>query len=365
MTKNEAINEKEMTLIIANLLSVKAIFAFPRTIVETSANAAWLEVIYMMLLAWGLMEMSFLTYRISGRKSIIDISSGIGGKPLKIVVSLLVVFALSVNFATEIRMFSESVKLILLPRTEIEYILILLAITIAIGQKRGISAIATVNAIFFPLCLVFLGIIVFFLYKSYNLNNLFPIFGNGIKGILEGGAKNLSCFGDIIAINLLLPHLNDIGIPKKSGRKALLIASFTMFLICLCYVLCYAYPLSKEYLLPVYQLSKMIRAGEYFQRFEAFFEFIWEISQLLYSSIYVFLIAETLTKAFDLKDRNAISYGVIAIITLIAAEPKSIMGVLKISRIADMATTPIVYLLPIVIPILYMKTNEAKRKAEK
>ncbi|MBQ7751430.1 MAG: endospore germination permease [Clostridia bacterium] len=365
MIKNEAINEKEMTLLIANLLSVKAIFAFPRTIVETSANAAWLEVIYMAFLAWALMEISFLTYRISGRKSIIDISERVGGKPLKIAVSMLVVLALSVNFVTEIRMFSESVKLILLPRTEIEYILILLAVTIAIGQKSGISAIATVNAIFFPVCLLFLGIIVFFLYKSYNVNNLFPILGNGTKSILKGGIQNLSCFGDILAINLLLPHLKDIGIPKKSGRKALLIATITMFLICLCYVLCYAYPLSKEYLLPVYQLSKMIRAGEYFQRFEAFFEFIWEISQLLYSSIYIFIIAETLTKAFDLKDRNAVSYGIIAIITLIASEPISIAEVLKNSQIADFATIPIVYLLPIFIPLLYARKKMAIRKAEK
>ena len=77
MFKNDAINEKEMTLIIANLLSVKAIFAFPGTIVETSGNAAWIEVIYMALFAWGLMEISFLTYQISGRKSIIDLSSKI------------------------------------------------------------------------------------------------------------------------------------------------------------------------------------------------------------------------------------------------------------------------------------------------
>lgn len=366
MVKNETINEKEMTLIIANLLSVKAIFAFPRTIVETSANAAWIEVIYMTVLAWALLEISFLTYRITGRKSIIDISAKIGGKPLKIVVSALVVAALLVNFATEIRMFSESVKLILLPKTEIEYILILLAVTVCIGQKRGLSAIAAINAIFFPVCLAFLGIIVFFLYKAYNINNLFPILGNGTKSILTGGIKNLSCFGDVIAINLLLPHLRDVSIPKKSGRKALLIASLTMFFICLCYVLCYAYPLSKEYLLPVYQLSKMIRAGEYFQRFEAFFEFIWEISQLLYSSIYIFLICETLSKAFDLKDQNAIAYGIIAIITLIAAEPAPVTEVLKISHIADMMTTPIVYLLPIFIPFLYIKKKSSeRRKAER
>lgn len=364
--KNEVIREKEMTLLVANLLSVKAVFAFPRTLFQTSANAAWIEVLYISLLAWGLLELSFLTYRVSGKKSIIDISDKLGGKPLKIAVSLIVAAALSVNFLTEIRMFSESVKLILLPRTDIEYIMILLATTVCIGQRRGLSAIATVNAIFFPVCLVFLGFIVVFLGRTYNVNNLFPIFANGTKSILTGGIKNISCFGDIIAVNLLLSHAKDISVPKKCGRKALLIASLTMLFICLSYALCYPYPLSKDYLLPVYQLSKMIRAGEYFQRFEAFFEFVWEISQLLYSSIYVFLICETIAKAFNLKDRNAVSYGIIAIITLIAAEPVSIEKVLKISHIADLMAAPAVYLLPIFIPVLYsIKLRKSRGEVHK
>ncbi len=42
MIKNEAISEREMTLLLANLLNVKTIFAFPRAIFATSANAAWI-----------------------------------------------------------------------------------------------------------------------------------------------------------------------------------------------------------------------------------------------------------------------------------------------------------------------------------
>ncbi|MBR4173624.1 MAG: endospore germination permease [Clostridia bacterium] len=361
MKKNEFVSEKELTFLIANLLSVKAIFAFPRTLFETSANAAWIEVIFMTFVSWAMLEIAFLTYRISGKRSIIELSGDLGGKPLKIVISLLVILALSANFATEIRMFSESVKLILLPKTDIEYIIIMLAVTVCIGQMRGLSAIATVNAIFFPICLVFLGFIVVFLYKTYIIDNLFPVFGSGAKSILSGGIKNISCFGDIIAINLLLSHTRDISVPKKSGRKALLVASLTMLFICLSYALCYPHPMSKEYLLPVYQMSKMIRAGEYFQRFEAFFEFVWEISQLLYSAIYLFLICETATKAFGLSDRNAISYGIIALITLFAAEPSAVADVLLISKIADRFFAPIAYGLPILIPVLYVKKSRKRR----
>lgn len=360
MEKNVEISEKELTLMLANLLSVKAIFAFPKTVFETSANAAWIEVIYMSLLAWGLLEISFLTYRISGKKSIVGIAGEIGGKPLKIAVSLLVIAVLSANFITETKMFSESVKIILLPKTDIEYIMVLLAVVICISQKRGLKAVATVNAIFFPVCLVFLGFIVIFLFKNYNINNIFPILGNGTKSILTGGIKNSACFGEIIAINLLLPHVRDISVAKKSGRKALLIASLTIISICLCYALCYPYPLSKEYLLPVYQLSKMIKAGEYFQRFEAFFEFVWEISQLLYSVIYVYLICETAEKAFGLSDRNAVSYGIVAFIMLIATEQMTVVKVLEIAKIADMISSPILYLLPVIIPLWYMAVKKKR-----
>ena len=117
MIKNETITEREMTLLLANLLSVKAIFAFPRTIFLTSGNAAWIEVIYMSLLAWAMLELSLLTYRFSGKKSVIDLAERVGKKPFKIVVALLVVIVLTVNFTTEVRMFSESVKIILLPKT--------------------------------------------------------------------------------------------------------------------------------------------------------------------------------------------------------------------------------------------------------
>lgn len=362
--KNEVLSEKELTLLLANLLSVKAIFAFPRTIFETSANAAWIEVIYMSLLVFAAFELSALTYRYSGKRSVIELAEIIGRKPLKIIVALLVTAVFCVNFVTEVRMFSESVKIILLPKTEIEYIMILLAVTIYIGQKSGISAVASINAIFFPICLAFLGFIVVFLYKSYNINNIFPILGNGTAGILTGGMRNMSCFSDILAANLLLPHAKDIGASKRSARKALLFAALTMLFICLSYALCYPYPWSKEYLLPVYQLSTRIRAGEYFQRFEAFFEFVWEISQLLYSAIYVFLISETLAKAFELKDKAAICCAVIAALTVIAAKPASVVEVLRISGLADMGTAPIAYLLPVAVPVLYIIRRKSRTGKE-
>ena len=360
--KREQISERELTLLLANLLSVKAIFAFPRAVFATSANAAWIEIIYMSLLVWAVIEVWALTYRKTGKRSIIELAEAVGKKPLKIAVGLAVAFVFCVNFATELRMFAESVKIILLPKTDIEYIMILLAVTICIARKSGLRAAVTINAIFFPICLVFLGFIVFFLNKAYNINNIFPILGNGGKAILKGGFKNISCFSDILALNILIPHTEDIGAAKRSGRKALLIAAATMFFICISYAFCYPYPWTKEYLLPVYQLTTRIRAGEYFQRFEAFFEFVWEISQLLYSTVYIFLISEVIAKTFNLKDKTVISYGAAALVTIIALKPMSIVRVLETGDMADRLAAPFAYLLPIIIPIIYIKKRKEKNE---
>ncbi len=360
--KNEQISERELTLLLANLLSVKAIFAFPRTVFATSANAAWIEIIYMSLMAWVTIETWALAYRKTGKRSVLELAENIGKRPFKIIVGLAVVLVFCINFATEFRIFAESVKIILLPKTDIEYIMILLAVTICIVQKSGLRAVATVNAIFFPICLVFLGFIVIFLNKSYDINNIFPVLGNGAGAIFKGGVENISCFSDILALNILIPYIKDIGAAKRSGRNALLIAAITMLLICLSYALCYPYPWTKEYLLPVYQLSTRIRAGEYFQRFEAFFEFVWEISQLLYSTIYIFLISKVLSKTFSLKDETVICYGAVALVTLAALKPMPIVGALQISGFADRMAAPLAYLLPIIIPILYMQKRKEKNE---
>lgn len=354
MQLNEKISEKELTFIISNLIIVKMIFSFTRGLFLYAGNSAWIESVFMSLIALAFLELSFLTYRICGKKTVVEVAEEIGGKLLKSVVTILCLFVLFANFVSEIRIFFESVKIVLLPRTKTELIMLMVAIAIAIGAKKGMTAIATVNAIFFPICLIFLAFIAVFLIKNYDINNLFPMLGEGTQNIVFGGIKNMFCFSDILALNLLMPHIKDIGTVKRSGRKAVVIASVTLILICLCYALCYSDDRAKEFLLPIYQLTRMIKAGEYFQRFEAFFEFVWTITELLYAEIYVFLIAETVSRGFSVPNYKVLIYPTIAISFLLAIEEPSVVDVIKMSDLVGVTSYPIAFLLPIIIPILYI-----------
>ncbi|MBE7015520.1 MAG: hypothetical protein E7417_01690 [Ruminococcaceae bacterium] len=362
MKEKIRLNQKQLTMLMANLLIVKIIFAFPRNLFKTSGNAAWIEAIYLTAIAAILLEVTFLTYKSAGKKSIIQLAESIGGKPLKIIVSLIVVIVIGGFLCTEVRTFAESVKIILLPSTSIEVIMLLFAVTAGIGAWYGMEALATINAIFFPFCLFFLGVLVVWLVPNYNLNNLMPVLGLGGKNIFLYGIKNLSCFADILVLNLILPYCKDVEMVKKSGRYAVLTAGIALVAISLAYGMCYPYPFSADFLLTAYQLSRMARAGEYFQRFEALFELVWTITHLLYSSIYVYIICNVLKEGFKVKYSEPLIPCVAALVALVSFEPSSVMDLLEVSSAVKQIFFPFAYVLPIVVPIIYVhkrrKNNE-------
>ena len=360
MSEKINLNSRQLTLLLSNLLITKMTFSFPRILFKTSGNGAWIQAIYMSLLAYVLLWLSFRFFKYSGNKSILELSESIGKKPLKIAVSVIVSIIIIVHTATEMRTFLESAKIILLPRTKIEYMLIFFASTVLVGTLCGFNSLATINALFFPFCLFFLVILVLFLVPTYDINNIYPFFGIGLKNILIRSIPDMHCFSDLLVLNLLLPYIGDIKLVKSCGTRAVIISGLSLVLICLAYGLTYPYPYSTEFLLIPYQLSRMVRAGEYFQRFEALFEFVWTLTHLLYAGLYVCILGIVFRKAFNLKATKALMPGIVALLSLICFMPSSVVELLETSTRLKTLTAPFALFLPIVIPFIYRLKNNKK-----
>lgn len=354
MKESLNLNTRQLTLLMSNLFITKMMFAFPRFLFKTSGNAAWIQAIYMSLIAYVVLLISIKFYQFTGNKSILQLAESLGNMPLKVLVSLLISVIIAANVGTEMRTFAESVKIILLPKTKIELIMILFAFTIVLGAYKGFSSLVTINALIFPFCLFFLVVLAVFLLPAYNINNIFPILGTGAKSIFIEGIRDMSCFSDLIALNLILPYCNDIETVKKSGKNAVIISGITLTVICLSYALTYPYPYSREFLLIPYQLSRILRAGEYFQRFEALFEFVWSLTQFLYSSIYVFLLCDVFRDTFKLKYSSPLIPCTALLICLLSFEPSSIVALLDEAYALKERLIPFAYILPILIPLLFI-----------
>ena len=62
MNENIKLNKNSLATILTNLFVVKMIFAFPREMFKISGNAAWIEAIYLVLIAFAMLEATIITY---------------------------------------------------------------------------------------------------------------------------------------------------------------------------------------------------------------------------------------------------------------------------------------------------------------
>ena len=92
------------------------------------------------------------------------------------------------------------------------FIILTFIIAICVTLHHRFSSIAKVNLLIIPL--VVISIIFLFVanIKNFSLNNIFPIFGDGLFNTFVTGLGNLGAFGGITLLYFLPPYLKE---PQK------------------------------------------------------------------------------------------------------------------------------------------------------
>jgi len=245
------IEKKELYYLLTNLITVKMFFTYPRFMLINSGNAAWIQCIFVSLIAISVYFITVKLFSGTQNNDLLDICEQSGGKWLKIIVGILLCVTFLINTALTIRALPESIKTVLLPLTPMRILLILSGITIALGALFGLYSIARIHALFMPLVFIVFGIMIILLLGDIRVSNIFPVFGKGTYNIFIKGLESVSIFSDIIALYILIPFCRSFNDAKKSATKAILTSFLIVFLIVFIYNTVYSYPASEEFLFPV------------------------------------------------------------------------------------------------------------------
>lgn len=325
------LSNKYFSAVIINAVFIKVLLTFPKLVVENSGNAAWIQIIYNTAVAMLFFTAVMKIY--NRKKNIIEVAEINYGKTVKIITGIIVFVILGINFIPIIRIFPETVKTVLLQDTETSAIVGITAVAAAVGAYFGIESIARIIRIFLPVVAIVLIAFIVMLIPKYSICNITPIFGNGYKSIFITGFNSLSLFSDLIILNLLIPYTKNLDAVRKYGRWSILIAGGAATVLTVVYCLVFSYPASKNYIIPVYQMARLINLTSFFSRFEALFEFIWSIMILLYVSLYIYMMCYTVQITFSLKFLKPIIYPVTLIMFIISLLPDSIMDMMKINNV--------------------------------
>ena len=273
-------------------------------------------------------------------------------------VGLAVVAVLSINYIPVLKVFPETIQVILLQDMKLGLIMLIFIIVSVIGAYMGLESISTINYLFLPIVGIMMFAFLLLLIPYYDLNNLTPVFGNGFKSLFFNGTNSLSIFSDIILLNILLPYMENYGEFRKNGFRAITIGGIVVVLIMFAYCLVYPYPESENFILPVYQLTRVIHLSSFFSRFETFFQFAWTILMLLYSSFYLYIISYVWQTTFNLKDNKPLLIPIVMCIFGIAANQGSVMDFIDNEEFFNYIVYPFSFLLPLLFGLCLRKVEK-------
>lgn len=337
MSTEEKIGYHEALTLLVITLSAKIFLSFPRNMALLGDAAGWiiplLSGIYSLV---GYFFLSTLLRKFPG-KNIIQISNKIGGGIVgKLIGTLFFLFFLLIT-SLYLRQFTESFILAILPRTPISVLTIFFLILLVYACLLGIETLSRVAWLLGPYLLTALMIILFFSLPQSTFNYLVPVLGPGPVPLLKFSIINLSIFAEIILLGIIAPLVRDREKINRIGVIGLIVSLLLNVGVTLLVISVFNYPAAKKMIFPILQLTRLIAYGEFIQRVEAVFVFLWffwagiHLGGLFYGTVTSF--AET----YRIKNYRPLTLPIAVLVFTISLIPNSMTEAVELN---DYAVNP-------------------------
>lgn len=299
--ENTHIGKSEAIALIFTVMVNHAILNISKAILASTESSALLNTIYISIIS---ILISYIIYVLLNKFptfDILDISNFLGGKILKIVVSILFLGYFLFFSATLLKNFVYALQIIYYPNTNTFFIILIFLISAFFVCNLKYNALYRSNLLTIPF--VILNILILFLGNlgDFTLENIFPILGNGINETFLYGLSNLFAFQGLLYILFLPPHLKDVNQLKKITFLSTLFSALYLILTVAVIFLLFDIEVSNTLLMPLYSAARYIEFGSFFQRLDSVFILTWIISFVSYLSITMNMCCTILQKVTPIK----------------------------------------------------------------
>ncbi|MCG8642508.1 MAG: endospore germination permease, partial [Desulfobacterales bacterium] len=312
--KKEVISDKQrLSLFILFIIGTNVIMGTGLS----AEQDVWLAILLGMLLSLPIILVYARLQSLFPTKNLFDIIETCFGKFIgKIVMIILTLFVFE-SIAQIIRnygQFSVSVILRVTPQVIIELLLMTFCIWVV---KEGIEVLGRWSQFFITPIILALLTTIFLLIVDMDINNIRPVFKNGMKSILKGAFEAFSFpFTQTIAFTMVFSNFMN----KKSvyGVYILgqLIGGIILFIIILAIVLVLGINKSSILYYPFYDTIARINIADFFQRVEIVAGSIFLIGVFIKTSIFLMATCKGVAKILDLNDYRSLvtPIGLLAVI---------------------------------------------------
>lgn len=224
----------------------------------------------------------------------------------KIVIFLLTWFCFDLC-AIVLRNYGQFVITVGLPETPIMVAMLTIIILCAFAVKSGIEVLGRWTESFVLFVIAFLIISVVLLTKNMEINNLLPIYDNGLKPILKGTLGVITFpFAETVVFLLVFPAFKKGVSVKKVFLKGLALGGITILITSLADLLVLGCSISENMYYPTYSAFATTHFGDFIHRLESFAAIVFIVAVFLKVSILLFGAVKGTSRLLGFKNQNFI-----------------------------------------------------------
>ncbi|MGI6685438.1 MAG: endospore germination permease [Bacillota bacterium] len=312
--KPKTIDPKAIAIVLISALLEYELFTTSKSIVKIAEQDAWI----CMLLAIPIVSIfTYLLVKLISRfpnKNFFEFSKNIWGKVLGAIIIIAYLGFWMVFLGMSFKNFGEANKMLFLPEAPMIISISLLAVGAISLCLYGFAPIVRFYQLVFPFMILPLLFAAAISFRSINMQNFFPILGNGWLPVLKGAVLLTGAFQGLEIILFLGPFIKD---KKALVKPALIGVNFVLFLNLFQTIMAigiFGVENIKESIFPgVNILSSITLPGFPVERFELFLTLPWLFAMFTTIVIYVYLITEGL---LHLLNKNRYRKAITIIVTV-------------------------------------------------
>ncbi|MCX7568390.1 GerAB/ArcD/ProY family transporter [Tumebacillus sp. DT12] len=291
MLKTGYLGRRELFALVFAVLLANVFLTLPQQMVMHGGAAAWMIPFVsamICMIVWAVCAPALVMHPGENMLSLAERCLGRIGAGIAV---LMICLFLMAEAASTFRLFTEMVITTVLPRSPISFIAIPFLLSVLYYAYTGIEGLTRVSSLF--LLLFLFGLVSLLALNSnwMNVEYLFPFWGTGPLRVISGGWQFSGAFLNVLLLAVFGSLLRNPADAVRIGYWSTGATAVVYAVMVLSFTLIFPPEASMRAPFPLYQLGRLIYIGQFIQRLEAAFVFIWVALALIKVGTLVFVIS--------------------------------------------------------------------------
>ncbi|WAA09068.1 GerAB/ArcD/ProY family transporter [Fervidibacillus albus] len=361
---NTKLTERQLRILVTLFIVGNSILFAPMILASEAKQDAWIASLIGIAIGCLIGLIYLYLYQMYPNHSLVEILEEVFGKWVGKIIGFSFFLFSFLLASIVLRNLGEFIVTEILPETPIQFVLYLILLVVIMGGRYGIHVIGRSAEILFIFFFFLYILFVLFLTPQFHLENIQPMFEEGIKPIFRASLVYIGFpFLESVVFLMIFQDVQNVQKIGRSFLMGIIIGGLMISFITFLSILVFSADFTARNIYASYILGKKISIGNFIERIEAVMAIIWMITIFLKLSILYYVSVKSFKQIFQFNQYRFLifPFGIIMIVVALIVYPNIAYIYLFTLRIWFFYVASFGLLLPLIL-IIGIKLKKARWK---